>query len=122
MGTIFGVVALSKNSESKNDGACDANKAWLTEDEYKQQLQIFTDKYYDWLAAAMLENSFDQTFLEKQRQELASSDIELDTTELAKAGMRRGLQLVLHPVATMTKLRSVRKRKGKVEPRGADMK
>jgi glycosyltransferase involved in cell wall biosynthesis len=94
---------------------------YLTEDEFKEQLQIFTDKYYDWLAAAMLENSFDQSFLEKQRKELASSNIELDTGELAKAGLRRGLQLVLHPVVTMTKLRSVRKRKGKVEARGADM-
>jgi glycosyltransferase involved in cell wall biosynthesis len=63
---------------------------YLTDDEFKQQLQIFSDKYYDWLAAALLENSFDQTFLDRQRTELASSDIELDTTELAKAGMRRG--------------------------------
>jgi glycosyltransferase involved in cell wall biosynthesis len=94
---------------------------YLTEDEFKQQLQIFSDKYYDWLAAALLENSFDQAFLEKQRKELASSDIELDTAELAKAGLRRGLQLVLHPVVTMTKLRGVRKRKGKVVARGADM-
>ena len=94
---------------------------YLTEDEFKQQLQVFSDKYYDWLAAALMENSFDQTFLEKQRKELASSEIELDMTELAKAGMRRGLQLVLHPVVTMTKLRNVRKRKGKVEPRGANL-
>lgn len=94
---------------------------YLTPDEFKEQLQVFTDKYYDWLAAAMLENSFDPAFLEKQRKELASSNIELDTSELAKAGLRRGLQLVMHPVATMTKLRSVRKRKGKVEARGADM-
>ena len=94
---------------------------YLTEDEFKAQLQVFSGKYYDWLAAAMLENSFDQTFLDRQREELASTDIELDMAELAKAGMRRGLQLVLHPVVTMTKFRNVRKRKGKVEARGANL-
>lgn len=94
---------------------------YLTEDELKQQLQIFSDMYYDWLAAALLENSFDQTFLEKQRQELASSDIEMDTSELAKAGLRRGVKLVLHPVVTMKKIRAARRRKGKVEARGANL-
>jgi len=94
---------------------------YLSEDEFKQQLQVFSDKYYDWLAAALMENSFDQAFLERQRKELASSEIELDMAELAKAGLRRGLQLVLHPVLTMTKLRGVRKRKGKVEARGANL-
>ena len=94
---------------------------YLTEDELKPQLQIFSDMYYDWLAAALLENSFDQGFLEKQRQELASSDIELDTSELAKAGLRRGVELVLHPVVSMKKIRAARRRKGKVEARGANL-
>jgi len=94
---------------------------YLTEDEFKRQVQIFSDMYYDWLAAALLENSFDHGFLEKQRQELASSDIELDTSELAKAGLRRGAELVLHPVVTMKKIRAARKRKGKVEARGANL-
>jgi hypothetical protein len=94
---------------------------YLAEDEFKVYLQIATDKYYDWLVAALMENSFDQGFLDRQRQELASSDIELDTAELAKAGMRRGVELMLHPVITMKKIRAARKRKGKIEARGANL-
>jgi len=94
---------------------------YLSEDEFKVYLQIATDKYYDWLVAALMENSFDQGFLDRQRTELASSDIELDTAELAKAGMRRGVELMLHPVVTMKKIRAARRRKGKVVARGANL-
>jgi len=94
---------------------------YLTEDEFNEYLQIATDKYYDWLVAALMENSFDQGFLDRQRKELASSDIEFDSGELAKAGLRRGIELMLHPVVTMKKIRAARVRKGKVEARGASL-
>lgn len=94
---------------------------YLTPDEYKEYLQIATDKYYDWLVAALMENSFDQAYLERQRKELASSDLELDTSELARAGLRRGVELVLHPFVTMKKIRVARRRKGKVVARGANL-
>jgi len=95
---------------------------YLNPDEFKEYLQKASDKYYDWLIAALMENSFDQKFLEKQRQELASSDIELDNGELAKAAMRRGVELMMHPVVTLKKIGAVRRRRGKVVARGATLK
>jgi glycosyltransferase involved in cell wall biosynthesis len=94
---------------------------FLTENEFNQHLKIATDKYYAWLAAALMENSFDQKFLDQQRAELASIGIQLSTADLAKAGMRRGLELIRHPVVTMKKVRAVRTRKGKVEARGTSL-
>jgi glycosyltransferase involved in cell wall biosynthesis len=94
---------------------------YLTEDELNQHLKIATEKYYAWLAAALMENSFDRRFLDRQRAELAEMGIELSTATLVNAGMRRGLELILHPVITMKKLRAVQRRKGKVEARGASL-
>jgi glycosyltransferase involved in cell wall biosynthesis len=92
---------------------------YLTEDEFQEHLQVVTDQYYDWLIAALIENSFDQTFIDRVREELASSDIEWDNAELARAGVRRGVKLILHPVITIKKLQVARRRKGKVEARSS---
>jgi glycosyltransferase involved in cell wall biosynthesis len=92
---------------------------YLSEDEFKEHLQVVTNQYYDWLIAALIENSFDQKFLDQVREELASSDIEWDAAELARAGVRRGVRLILHPVVSIKKLRAARRRKGKVEARSS---
>ncbi len=94
---------------------------YLSEEELHQHLKIATDKYYAWLAAALVENSFDRKFLEQQRTELASIGVQLSTADLARAGVKRGLELILHPVVTTKKLRFIRKRAGEVEARGASL-
>jgi glycosyltransferase involved in cell wall biosynthesis len=94
---------------------------YLSQKETQQQLELFTDKYYLWLVAALLENSFDRRFLEVQRAGLRSIGFELSTTRIMRAAVRRGVEFVHEPGVTSQKLSTILKRKGKIEARGTSL-
>jgi glycosyltransferase involved in cell wall biosynthesis len=94
---------------------------FLTPAELEQQLRVFTDRYYAWLIAALIENSFDKEFLEAQRAGLRAIGFELSTARLMQAGVRRGVEFVQKPGATSQKIATMLKRKGRIEARGAAM-
>jgi hypothetical protein len=94
---------------------------YLTPAELRQQFRVFTDKYYAWLVAALIENSFDQQFLEEQRRAMRALGFELSTARIVKAGLMRGVELVEHPGVTSQKISQMLRRKGKIEARGTSL-
>lgn len=94
---------------------------YLSPSEREQQLRIFMDKYYAWLVAALIENSFDKEFLEIQRAALRQSGFELSMARIMKAALGRGVELLVKPGVTSQKISVMLKRKGKIEARGASM-
>jgi glycosyltransferase involved in cell wall biosynthesis len=94
---------------------------FLSEAECAEHVRIARDKYYNWLAAALIENSFDRKFLERQRTELRTMDFELSKAEIVKALFRRAGEFLMHPATTGRKLAAIRRRTGKVEARGTSL-
>jgi glycosyltransferase involved in cell wall biosynthesis len=94
---------------------------YLSPPELKQQIEIFTDKYYAWLLAALIENSFDKQFLEYQRSGLRGIGYELSTGRLVRAALMRGFEFMNSPRVSSKKIFAMLKRKGRVEARGASM-
>jgi glycosyltransferase involved in cell wall biosynthesis len=94
---------------------------YLTPAELELHLGIATDKYYTWLVAALLENSFSKEFLEIQRTGLRSIGFELSMPRIARAALQRGLELVENPSVVSRKLSAMFKRKGKLEARGTSL-
>src|SRR5206468_1620901 len=94
---------------------------YLSPAEREQQLRVFTDKYYAWLVAALIENSFDREFLEIQRAALRQIGLELSTPRIMKAALMRGVEILQKPGSTSQKISAMLKRKGKIEARGASM-
>jgi glycosyltransferase involved in cell wall biosynthesis len=94
---------------------------YLTPAELEQQLEVFMDRYYAWLVAALLENSFDKEFMETQRAGMRAIGFELSTTRMMQAGVRRGVEFVQKPGETSKKISAMLKRKGRIEARGAAM-
>jgi glycosyltransferase involved in cell wall biosynthesis len=94
---------------------------YLSPAELDQQLRVFTDKYYAWLVAALVENSFDKDFLEYQRAAMRRIGFELSTARIMKAALMRGVEFLEKPGITSKKISAMLKRKGKIEARGANM-
>lgn len=86
-------------------------------EEYRRQLEIMTDKYYSWLVPALVENSFDKEFLDKQKSGLAEIGMELSPVRMAKAAAMRGVEFLQTPGATARKILQMAKRRGKLEAR-----
>lgn len=95
--------------------------SFLSPEELELHLGIATDKYYTWLVAALLENSFSREFLEIQRTGLRSIGFELSTAKIVRAALQRGVELVENPTVISRKLSSMLKRKGKLEARGTSL-
>jgi glycosyltransferase involved in cell wall biosynthesis len=94
---------------------------YLSPAECEQQLRVFTDKYYAWLVAALVENSFDKEFLEYQRAGLRAIGFELSNARIMKAALMRGVEFLQKPGVTSQKISAMLKRRGKIEARGASM-
>lgn len=94
---------------------------YLTEEQLKFHLSIAQDKYYTWLVAALLENSFDKKFLEMQRSALQDIGFELENWRIARAVVQRGVELAEHPQVISRKISAMLRRKGKVEARGTSL-
>jgi len=94
---------------------------FLSPAECAQQLHVFTDKYYAWLVAALIENSFDKEFLEIQRAAMRQIGFELSTARIVKAALLRGVEFLGQPGSTSRKIAAMLRRKGKIEARGASM-
>jgi glycosyltransferase involved in cell wall biosynthesis len=92
---------------------------YLSPAEREQQLRVFTDHYYMWLAAALIENSFDKDFLETQRAAVRQIGFELSTARIMKGALMRGIEFLENPRTTSRKISAMLKRKGKIEARGA---
>lgn len=92
---------------------------YLSPAERQQQLRVLTDRYYAWLIAALIENSFDKEFLEIQRAALRQIGTELNMARLTKAALLRGVEFVQKPGVTLQKLSTMLKRRGKIEARSA---
>jgi glycosyltransferase involved in cell wall biosynthesis len=90
---------------------------YLSEAELKQQREVFTDKYYNWLVPALVENSFDKEFLDKQKSGLAEIGLELSAARIAKAALMRGIEFLQTPASTGKKILQMAKRRGKLEAR-----
>lgn len=91
----------------------------LTPLQQKQHLEAVTTRYYAWLIAALLENSFDSEFIESQRCALRLFGFELSTVRIVKAALKRGFDFLREPSVTSRKLSVIMKRKGRIEARGA---
>jgi len=94
---------------------------YLTPEEHAQHLGIALDKYYSWLVAGLIENSFSNEFIEMQRSGLRAIGFEFSTPRLLKAAAMRGLELVTTPRLTTGKIAAMLKRKGKIEARGTQL-
>lgn len=94
---------------------------YLTPEELKLHLGIATDKYYTWLVAALLENSFDKEFLEMQRASLRAMEFELSTSRIVRAGVQRAIEFLENPATISRKVSAMLKRKGKLEARGTSL-
>jgi glycosyltransferase involved in cell wall biosynthesis len=94
---------------------------YLSPQEVEQQLRIFTDKYYAWLVAALIENSFDRTFLAGQRASMRAIGFELSPARIVKAALMRGVELIERPRDTSHKISVMLKRKGRIEARGTSL-
>lgn len=94
---------------------------YLSPAELKQQIDVFTDKYYAWLVAALIENSFDKDFLEYQRGSLRSIGYELSPARIMKAIALRGVEFATSPRTTSRKISTMLKRNGRVEARGTSL-
>src|SRR6478735_8962238 len=89
--------------------------------ELELHLQLATDKYYAWLVAALLENSFSTEFLDIQRKGLRDIGFELSNARIARAALQRGLEWVENPAIISRKLSAMLKRKGKLVARGTSL-
>ncbi len=94
---------------------------YLSRAELERQLRVFTDKYYAWLVAALVENSFDREFLEIQRAGLRTIGFELSTVRIMKAALMRGVEFLHDPGSTSRKISAMLKRRGKIEARGTSL-
>jgi glycosyltransferase involved in cell wall biosynthesis len=95
--------------------------SYLNAEELKFHLGIATDKYYTWLVAALLENSFDKKFMQMQRDGLRAIGFELSNARIARAALQRGVELLENPTDTTRKLSAMLRRKGKLEARGTSL-
>jgi glycosyltransferase involved in cell wall biosynthesis len=116
MSFVFGRINRALLADLKRFGPI-----YLTPEELDRLVPILTARYYAWLAAALIENSFDRTFLDRQRAELADIGVAFSAAALAKALAKHGLKLILHPIAGIKRLRTARARGDTVEARGADL-
>jgi glycosyltransferase involved in cell wall biosynthesis len=118
--------AGSETSLSFKTGA--QERAWLADrarfgplylgpKELQEQLRISTDKYYAWLVAALMENSFDKTFLQQQRASMRAIGFDLTTARIVRAALRRGVEFAEHPRTTSKKIALMLKRRGQVVAR-----
>jgi hypothetical protein len=94
---------------------------YLTPEEHAQHLNIATDKYYLWLVAALIENSFSKEFIEMQKSGLRSIGFELSPARLLRAAVMRGVELVVTPRVTIGKIAAMFRRRGKIEARGTQL-
>ena len=76
-----------------------------------------TDKYYRWLLPALVENSFDKDFWEKQKSGLAELGLDFNPALLAKAFVTRGYDLVTTPTVTVKNIMEMARRRGKLQAR-----
>jgi hypothetical protein len=90
----------------------------LTPVERKQHLEAVTTRYYAWLIAALIENSFNSEFIGSQRSALRVFGFELSRIRMVKAALKRGVEFLREPVVTARKLSVIMKRKGRIEARG----
>jgi glycosyltransferase involved in cell wall biosynthesis len=90
----------------------------LTPLERKQHLGAVMTRYYAWLIAALVENSFDSEFIESQRAALRLLGFELSAACIVKAALKRGVDFLREPGVTSRKLSVIMKRKGRIEARG----
>jgi len=94
---------------------------YLSPSELELHLGLATDKYYTWLVAALLENSFSKEFLEIQRAGLRSIGFELSMPRIMRGALQRGIELVENPSVISRKLSAMFRRKGKLEARGTSL-
>jgi glycosyltransferase involved in cell wall biosynthesis len=90
---------------------------YLSEEELKTNLNHRLDKYYVWLAPALLEQSFSRKFIEQQKAGLREIGFELDNARLLKGFAARGVELLREPQASLAKALDRAKRRGKVQAR-----
>ena len=94
---------------------------YLSPSELELHLGLATDKYYTWLVAALLENSFSKEFLDIQRAGLRDIGFELSNARIARAALQRGIEWVENPTVISRKLSAMLRRKGKVVARGTSL-
>jgi hypothetical protein len=90
---------------------------YLRPEELDRQLRFLTDKYYAWLVAALVENSFDKSFLETQRQGMRGIGFELSGVRMLRGAVMRGIEFLEKPGVTSRKVSVMLKRRGRIEAR-----
>jgi glycosyltransferase involved in cell wall biosynthesis len=71
---------------------------YLTSQEIDGRLEFLLNNYYDWLVPAIVEQSFNKEFIERQRRELREIGFELEAPRMLKAALKKGVDLARHPV------------------------
>jgi hypothetical protein len=89
--------------------------AYLSKEELEGRLNFMLDKYYEWLVPALIEQSLDKEFLQKQKSGLHEIGFELSRARILKAALRTGVQFMKNPRATVEKTLAKMSKKGKVE-------
>jgi hypothetical protein len=108
----FGKIHHAKLYDIANYGP-----VFLSPEELHGRSEFLLDKYYEWLVQALLEQSLDKEFLEKQRTALQDIGLELNRAKMLKAALKNGLDLLKQPRATVRKTLAGIRKKGKVEAR-----
>lgn len=90
---------------------------YLRGDELEGRLSFVLDKYYEWLVPALLEQSLDKEFLQKQKDGLKEIGFELSGPRMVKAALRNGLDALKKPRSTLEKTMARLGKRGQVEAR-----
>jgi len=89
----------------------------LKPEELDWQLRVSSDKYYAWLVAALVENSFDKSFIRRQRAGMRAIGFELSAARVLRAAAMRGVEFAQQPGVSMSKISTMLNRKGRIEAR-----
>jgi glycosyltransferase involved in cell wall biosynthesis len=90
---------------------------YLSSEDYERVSKNALNKYYAWLAPALIEHSLSKEFLEEQRVGLRAIGVELSMAKLVQAFGMRGIEFVTTPALTVNRITRTLRRRGKIEAR-----